>query len=566
MGYGSRKPNSESYLLSNLFILKYRDTWELVDKNVKEFDLKKNIKKLSARYREWEDFEYKENIKEKLNKIQIKKKKTIKIIDQKKPKIENYGQIKNMEMLDNIINNSFDNIDVSDYRFKEIHDYTMILPISYWGHGSYQKWIKVGWALANTNGKSNKKDIMFLSWLKMSTQDGCRHTLADSKGNFDWDKVPELFEMWNNFEFDNSGLTYRSIMYWCKTEVRSKYEAIRNKTVDYFIYQTVKTTTEFDLALVLYYMFKMDFVCVSIKSNIWYEYVNHRWCEEDSGNKLRLYISQKMHAAYVTEIINLQNKLQNLEQNDPIYELTNKQIKKLSEIAMILKKTNWKNNIMKEAKELFYDKDFMNKLDSNPYLLCFKNCVVDFKNKISRKGQQDDYISKCTNIDYIKYDYLKNKNIIDDIKKFFTELFPNEYLKDYMWEHLASALVGTNDNQTFNIYTGSGRDGKSKLVDLMSKALGEYKGTVPITLITQKRNTIGSTSSEIVQLMGTRYAVMQDPSKGDKINEGIMKEITGGDPIQGRALFKDTVTFIPQFKLVVCTNTLFDVESNDDGT
>jgi phage/plasmid-associated DNA primase len=100
----------------------------------------------------------------------------------------------------------------------------------------------------------------------------------------------------------------------------------------------------------------------------------------------------------------------------------------------------------------------------------------------------------------------------------------------------------------------------------MSKALGEYKGTVPITLITQKRNSIGSTSSEIVQLMGTRYAVMQEPSKGDTINEGIMKEITGGDPIQGRALFKDAVTFIPQFKLVVCTNVLFDIKSNDDGT
>ena len=45
-----------------------------------------------------------------------------------------------------------------------------------------------------------------------------------------------------------------------------------------------------------------------------------------------------------------------------------------------------------------------------------------------------------------------------------------------------------------------------------------------------------------------------------------MKEITGGDPIQGRALFKDAVTFVPQFKLVVCTNTLFDIKSNDDGT
>ena len=66
--------------------------------------------------------------------------------------------------------------------------------------------------------------------------------------------------------------------------------------------------------------------------------------------------------------------------------------------------------------------------------------------------------------------------------------------------------------------------------------------------------------------MGVRYAVMQEPQKGDKINEGIMKEITGGDPIQGRALFKDTVTFVPQFKLVVCTNVLFDIKTNDDGT
>jgi putative DNA primase/helicase len=101
----------------------------------------------------------------------------------------------------------------------------------------------------------------------------------------------------------------------------------------------------------------------------------------------------------------------------------------------------------------------------------------------------------------------------------------------------------------------------------MSKAMGTYKGTVPITLITSKRNSIGSTSSEVAQLDGVRYAVMQEPSKGDKINEGAMKEMTGGtDPIQARALFKDTITFIPQFKLVVCTNTDFENTSNDDGT
>jgi len=59
---------------------------------------------------------------------------------------------------------------------------------------------------------------------------------------------------------------------------------------------------------------------------------------------------------------------------------------------------------------------------------------------------------------------------------------------------------------------------------------------------------------------------MQEPSKGDKINEGIMKEITGSDPLQGRALYQSSCVFIPQFKLVVCTNTLFAIVSNDDGT
>mgnify|MGYP001241501723 CR=1 FL=1 len=39
------------------------------------------------------------------------------------------------------------------------------------------------------------------------------------------------------------------------------------------------------------------------------------------------------------------------------------------------------------------------------------------------------------------------------------ELFPDEELRRYMWDHLASTIVGTNDNQTFNIYNGSGANG-----------------------------------------------------------------------------------------------------------
>jgi putative DNA primase/helicase len=139
-------------------------------------------------------------------------------------------------------------------------------------------------------------------------------------------------------------------------------------------------------------------------------------------------------------------------------------------------------------------------------------------------------------------------------------------LNEYMWQHLASCMIGVNKNHSFNVYHGSGSNGKSMLADLMGHTLGQYKGLVPLALLTDKRGKIGGTSDEILKLRGIRYAVIQEPSKSDKLNEGTMKELTGGDPIQARGLYSESVTFETQFNLVVCTNNLFDIESNDDGT
>ena len=567
--YGSRKPGHKAYLLKYHFVLQYcsiSEEWSIEEKDINSFNLKQNFKLLSAQYTghtSWkmreavqEDYDIKKNmLTKKARKPKTKTKLKLKgtSID-----IRNYADIDDMEKLDAELNRTLftEEIDPRDYELKEIHQFVMILPEKYWGPGSYDNWIRVGWALKNTDLK------LFPTWLKFCSQ----------SSEFSFDGVPQLYEDWYDNIIHEEGLTRRSIMYWAKKEVPFEYEKVRNESVDYFINETLKCNengsgvTEFDLATVLYALFKDKYICVSIKNNIWFEYINHKWSENDSGNSLRLKISKDLHALYVMKMRDAIGQLQNLDQTDDGYEEVKTMVSKLAVIGMYLKKTTWKNNIMREARELFYDKDFMNNLDVNPYLMCFNNGIVDFKNKIHRKGLPEDYLSKSTNIDYVKLNRDKHKKIIDEIELFMQQLFPIEELRTYMWDHLASCLIGTNDNQTFNIYTGSGANGKSKLVDLMSKILGEYKSTVPITLVTQKRTGIGNTSSEIVQLQGARYAVMQEPSKGDKINEGIMKEITGGDPIQCRALFKESITFIPQFKLVVTTNNLFDIKSNDDGT
>ena len=581
--YGSRKPGHKAYNLSYYFTLQYdseENSWDFKENNVSKIDLKSHLPLMSARYNNHIRYDLIKN--DYLQEALEKEKKEIHNRDQKKTKVNilseklnldlyDFSKIDSFKQLDYLLEKFIEDIACTEYEIKETHQFTMILPEVYYGEGSYNKWIRIGWALKNTNEK------LFLTWMKLSSK----------SSSFSFSDIPKYYDMWKSFDVKNvDGLTSRSIMFWAKTDNFTEYEKIRTETVSYYIDQTLESiiikdkVAEFDLAVVLYQLFKDQFVCVSDKNNIWYQYKNYKWHEIDCGNTLRLLISKKMHDIYMKKAHDIIETITRMENNDENADSLKIRSTKLGDICILLKTTSWKNNIMKEAKGLFYDKEFIDKLDNNPYLLGFNNYVIDFKNKIYRKGKPDDYISKSTKIDYIPYCNLNGSTntmsmndkhntyeyIKDELNKFMCELFPKEELRNYMWEHLASVLIGTNVNQTFNIYTGSGCNGKSKLIELMSKCLGDYKATVPITLITQNRNTIGSTSSEIVQLMGIRYAVMQEPSKGEKINEGIMKEITGGDPIQGRALFKDTVTFIPQFKLIACTNVLPEIKTNDDGT
>jgi len=578
--YGSKKPNNEAYLLTGIYNITYdlsKDVISITEKKMKDFDLKKNIIKLSARninnpklkinpdildkYQEM-----KKNLEKKPSSSNKKSTKyngggNVKLIieddeddtekeENEKIKIEN---IKDKKTLEKAVDLIFSKLNINEYYLKEIHQYTQILPEKYYCPGSHILNRQVGFALKHTDER------LFLSWIM----------LRSKAIDFDYSTIQPLYKKWkNNFNKEdnnkNNILTKKSIIYWAKNEAFEEYEKIKKETIDYYIELTLNTPTEFDFACVLNQMYKEKYVCSSIVSNTWYVFNNHKW-EIDRGNTLRLSISRDMHILYNNKINECIKQRLNCNDEEQL-EIYKKRFIRLTEISSKLKKTSDKNNIMKEAMELFYDGLFMKKLDANKNLLAFNNGVIDFENKIFRNGEPLDYISKSTNIDYLPNYKTNNIETINEINNFMKQLFPIESLNEYMWEHLASCLIGVNRNQTFNIYKGVGSNGKSMLTDLMTQTLGDYKGVVPLTLITEKRTSIGGTSSEIMQLKGIRYAVMQEASKNMKINEGVMKEIVGGDPLQGRSLYSESETFDPQFTLAVCTNVDFTILSNDDGT
>lgn len=589
--YGSSKPKHDTYKVTSVYNVTFDELegeCKYSKANFKENEI--DILELSVRNNKHLQLEYSE---EQLNLIKLFREEEER---KKKNKLNNSNsslcnmntsmndleyvpinieEINSKSDIDNLYNQYLDSLKNDDYYLKELAQFTMALPEKFYGMGSYDDWIRVCWALRNTS------KTLLIVWLKFSSQ--------SRTFNCTYDELDELFTTWRSAgERSGSIITSRSIIHWVRRFAPEKYEEVHSKTIGYYIDRTIYGADgvnglksekyeggEVELAQVLYQIFKNDYVCTSIKGNIWYKYENHRWKPNDSGTSLRKSISEKMRSLYNTKSVEVSKSLSQKIDNANIEEgekqkLVEKQKltgRKIIEIIKFLNKSNDKKNIMIEAKELFYDSDFIEKLDQNPYLLCFNNGVMDFKENVFRDGRPDDYISLSTKINYIPLSE-KSLDIQNEIKVFFSQLFPNEELRNYMWEHLASTLLGTTDCQTFNMYIGQGQNGKSVLVTLMEQILGEYKGDVPLSLITNSRTKVGGVSPEIVQLRGIRLALMQEPKKGDTINEGIMKQLTSGeDNLQGRAPYMEkTISFKPQLKLIVTANVFMVINSNDHGT
>lgn len=568
--FGSRKPENEAYGLTHIFKIEIDKTdgeFMVTEEKICNFDVSKpeNLYKLSAQNDEHQSFEIHPNILEEynnrsaleMNNENKKVKKTtgntkIKLLLDDNDENISINDIRDKETLARAVDKIMNNLNSGEYYIRETHLYTQLLPEKYYEPGSHLLNRQVAFALKDTDER------LFLSWVM----------LRSKASDFDYDSIPDLYNKWKSyFNTKNSGLTRKSIMYWAKQDAYEEFVKARNSTMSYLVEESLKSLTDWDFAMILYELNKDSFVCSDLKHSVWYYYNNHRW-EIDKGDSIRLAISTDMFNLYNEKRNKFVKELQKYTEADELHKYFTTMVEGCCVACAKLKNASSKNNIIREASPIFYDKNFIKNMDANKYLMCFSNGVMDFKNKVFREGNPQDYITKSTNIPYepICLTNSTQTRLIAEITEFMKQLFPIEELNTYMWEHLASCLIGENLNQTFNIYRGSGSNGKSLLTKLMKETLGDYVGTVPITLVTDKRNSIGGTSSEVIQLKGVRYAVMQEPSKTMALNEGIMKELTGSDPIQARALYAESETFIPQFNLVVCTNNLPEINSNDDGT
>lgn len=492
--------------------------------------------------------------------------------------VQTIRQIRNKEEAEACLNIFLDNLPPHKFELREAYEYAMALPDDYYGAGSYNKWIKVGFALRNTNV------YLLIVWLVMSAK----------SPTFQWSTdVMSVCDFWMKFIHQpEGGVTKQSLMYWCRNENPDDFQKIREQTVDYYLDQSVESLSldqlntkgksrgscDYDIATLVFHLKKGLFVACGIKNNEWYSFNGSYWQKDDCGTSLRNILSVEVRGLYMLKSRKFLEKAFTIKTKDGSVDIENEEhillkarANMMLSIATRLGNTHDKDNIMRESRELFYDKDFESKLDQNRYLIGMKNGVIDFKEKRFRRGIPEDYISKCTQMDYQELNEERDQPIMDQINDYFHKLFPVEQLYNYMWIHLASMLIGDSaKSQCLHYYIGIGQNGKSMMVKLLESILGDYAVPLDANFFTKERPGRGAATPDIAKLPGVRLAVTSEPTEGGKpvvLYEGPMKQLTSGtDKIAYRALFKDQQYFIPQCHSIIQSNDYIPIRSRDHGT
>ena len=341
---------------------------------------------------------------------------------------------------------------------------------------------------------------------------------------------------------------------WAQQDAPGEYaDALREQNVGYV--RAALTGLHHDVAVAAYNVFADRFVCCSVRNNQWYRFEGHRWRPCDSGTDLRAALSTEIYEMFRREATAAAAAADNPASENAA---------RMSKNADRLKTTAFKDAVMRELREHFHRDNFEGLLDSKVNLIGFENGVFDLDAREFRAGEPEDLITFSTGTSYNGFD--PDDPAHEEIRRFFEPVQPDPAVRTYLLRFFASCLHGRVREHSFHIAQGVGSNGKSLTVDFLERALGEYAIKVPISLLTQKRAASAAASPEIIRMRGRRFACLQEPGNDETLNVGMMKEITGGDAIVVRGLYKDCIQFKPQFRLLLTANDLPKVRAADGGT
>lgn len=205
-------------------------------------------------------------------------------------------------------------------------------------------------------------------------------------------------------------------------------------------------------------------------------------------------------------------------------------------------------------------------LDADQWLLNVANGTIDL-----RTGQllPHDPSRLITKLAPVKYDPNAPRELwIRTLYRIFedeTEL-PRFNEIQFLQKMLGYGLTGSVREHAFFIFHGRrGRNGKGVINRAVQAILGDYCQHIPADALLAKRGDGGGPNPSIAKIRGARLVFAKETDRGRRLDEALIKSLTGGDSITARFLHENEMTFMPTFKIVLETNYNPHIDGSDDG-
>ena len=195
--------------------------------------------------------------------------------------------------------------------------------------------------------------------------------------------------------------------------------------------------------------------------------------------------------------------------------------------------------------------------DADPDLLNCPNGIVDLRTGVLTPHDPDALMTKLAGADYVK------DARHPDWDKALLAL--PEDVRDWYQIRVGQAITGhMTPDDLILILQGGGANGKSTVYDPLALAVGKYHVQVSDRVI------LGAASdnhpTEIMDLMGARYAVLEETPEARRLDTNRAKKLAGTREITGRRIRQDPVTFDATHSLFINSNYKPLVDETDHGT
>ena len=418
-----------------------------------------------------------------------------------------------------------------------------------WRAEERNEWLTIGWILYNIGDNSPQA---LEQWMEFSAR--CEEKYDEANCIYEWERMIK------------KDLTLGTLRYYASIDSPDLYKTFKKEQAEHYVKESLNGSHN-DIAKVLYAEYGNEFVCASISNKMWFQFRDHRWEEIEEGIFLRERISDEIVEKYsevgkeiFTKLASVQDKAE-----EAMY---NARLKQVQKIIGNLKSSPYKNNIMKEAMEVFYDRRFQQKLDQNPFVIGFTNGVYDLKLNEFRPGRPEDFISKVLPIDL--KDYKMEDESVQNVVNFLMKVFPDPEIREYFLDCYSDIFVGGNNQKKVYLWTGEGDNGKSITQMFFDEMLGELAIKFNTQYFTGKKVSSGSANPELARAAPpVRLGTMEEPDADEQLNIGELKKLSGGDKFWARDLFekgKKTREVTPMFMISFICNKLPKLKYSDKAT